>query len=791
MNLVTGAIGSLGPKLLQLLGDEYKLQSGLKSQVKFLVEELESVHAALRKVADVPWDQIDEPVKIWARQVRESSYDMEDVLDTFLVRVDSTKPTDPSKLKRAMKKMANLFSKGKSRRDIAVAIEDIKKQLQIVAERRARYKVDEIVARPVETVDPRLAFMYTKVTKLVGIGKALGDIISILETTKKVSIVGIGGLGKTTLAKASYDKLSSKYDYKAFVSVGRNPNLAKVFKDILYGLNKREYENIHNTRRGVDLLIGELREFLENKRYLIVIDDVWETSTWDLIETALVMESNCDNRVITTTRIVDIAKKAGDVYNMEPLSEAYSKELFCTRMGKDKTDDQLASKATEKILKKCGGIPLSIITIASLLVDKPVVEWYMVYDSIGFGPEGKNQLVDDMRKILLFSYYDLPPYLKTCLLHLSIYPEDTEIVKDEVIWQWIGEGFINTEDGKVLFQVAETYFNQLINKSMIQPVYHEYDGCVYRCRVHDMVLDLICILATEENFAKKLERVHQEHWSSPSQRSSAACVRRLALHGGSNQGQNSNLQPAEVAHLRHLGLSGTPVDELPRDIRNLVHLQSLHVGGTGLKELPPTVDELSNLMYLRLDDGIEVLPWLGKLTSLQVLKYGRYQSSTFAELGKLTKLRILWIVLDEVEVRDVKALVESLHHLRNIEDFYFSAPVQRGVAPFAWEPPRQIREFGWEAMSLPRLPVWLNPKRVPHLSFLELKLKAFEAQDMDILGSLPELRCLLLSLDMESIVSWTFPGGRLFPNLKIMRLKGIRVENVHLLELKNVRVFQA
>ncbi|TVU40172.1 hypothetical protein EJB05_13623, partial [Eragrostis curvula] len=344
----------------------------------------------------------------------------------------------------------------------------------------------------------------------------------------------------------------------------------------------------------------------------------------------------------------------------------------------------------------------------------------------------------------------------------------------------------------------------------------------------------------KKTLQKNLERVHQEHWSSPSQRSSAACVRRLALHGGSNQGQNSNLQPAEVAHvrsinaflspiismmpplssfqvlrvlslkkgrqgcefrhlgkllqLRHLGLSGTPVDELPRDIRNLVHLQSLDVDGTGLKELPPTVGELSNLMYLHLDLGTEVLPWLGKLTSLQVLKFGRYRSSTVAELGKLTELRILWITFQEVEERDVKALVESLHHLQKIEDFNFGARKLMGLgslATFAWEPPRQIREFGWNGISLPRLPVWLNPKRVPHLSYLNLSLKTFEALDMDILGSLPELRTLLLSLDMESIVSWTFPDGRLFLNLKIMRLEGIRVENVHLLELKNVRVSHA
>jgi disease resistance protein RPM1 len=113
MVLVTGAIGSIGPRLLELLKDEYKLQRGLQKQVKFLSDELESVHTALLKVAEVPWDQLDEQVKIWARQVRDESYEMEDVLDTFLVRVEDHGPAKKGRLKRALKKMGGLFSKGK------------------------------------------------------------------------------------------------------------------------------------------------------------------------------------------------------------------------------------------------------------------------------------------------------------------------------------------------------------------------------------------------------------------------------------------------------------------------------------------------------------------------------------------------------------------------------------------------------------------------------------------------------------------------------------------------------
>ena len=216
MSVVTGALGSLGPKLLQLLHGEYKLQKGVRKQVESLSRELDSIYPFLHKVSDVPWDQLDEQVKLWAREVREASYDMEDVLDTFLVRVDGGKNnSDSSSLKLAITKLGELFSKAKARRDIAAKIMDITKRLEEVANNRQKYKLDEIMCKPLaatSTLDPRLKAMYKEVTQLIGVDKSREELISILnpsqpdddlsdkKITKKVSIVGVGGLGKTTLA---------------------------------------------------------------------------------------------------------------------------------------------------------------------------------------------------------------------------------------------------------------------------------------------------------------------------------------------------------------------------------------------------------------------------------------------------------------------------------------------------------------------------------------------------------------------------------------------------------------
>jgi hypothetical protein len=142
---------------------------------------------------------------------------------------------------------------------------------------------------------------------------------------------------------------------------------------------------------------------------------------------------------------------------------------------------------------------LAIITIASLLVTKNInkLQWYDVCNSIGAGLE-KN--IDNMRKVLSLSYYDMPSHLRTCLLYLSMFPEDYEIDKDRLIRLWMAEGFIQCEREESLFEIGESYLCELVNRSMVQAIYDNSNGRVESCHVHDMVLDLICSLSSEENF---------------------------------------------------------------------------------------------------------------------------------------------------------------------------------------------------------------------------------------------------------------------------------------------------
>ncbi|VAH00686.1 unnamed protein product [Triticum turgidum subsp. durum] len=280
MELVTGAMGSLLPKLGKLLLEEYKLHKGVKENIEDLRKELESMNAALVKIDEVPRDQLDRQDKLWADDVRDLSYKIEDVVDKFLVHVDgdgTQQPHDNSgRFKELKNKMISLFKKGKNHHRIADAVKEIKEQLQEVAARRDRNKV--VVPNPTEpiVIDSCLQALYAEATELVGIyGKRDQELMSLLsmegddasnKRLKKVSIVGFGGLGKTTLARAVYDKIKGDFDCRAFVPVGQTPDMKKVLRDILIDLG-----NSHSDLAILDAnqLIKKIHEFLENKRIIM------------------------------------------------------------------------------------------------------------------------------------------------------------------------------------------------------------------------------------------------------------------------------------------------------------------------------------------------------------------------------------------------------------------------------------------------------------------------------------------------------------------------------------------
>ncbi|VAI00074.1 unnamed protein product [Triticum turgidum subsp. durum] len=405
---------------------------------------------------------------------------------------------------------------------------------------------------------------------------------------------------------------------------------------------------------------------------------------------------------------------ASEVYKLQPLSLDLSKDLFHRRLSCAAIEwpNHLPAEVYDKILHKCGGVPLAIITIASLLGGKPVELWSKVYTSIGFGDED-NEDVENTRKILLFSYYDLPCHLKTCLLYLSIYPEDHLIEKDSLIWKWVAEGFIQEEPGVGLFEIGERYFNELVNKSMIMPVEEAlylgmemHVGAITGCRVHDMMLDMICVLSKEEKFVTVLDTDEQYTTSHCNDRRlavqyivrplaststlqarslialcniemlpSLSCfeaLRVLALEGPYDSHHPSHLEHVgKLVHLRHLKLSSMDIGELPKEIGYLKFLLVLDLGRNSISELPESIGRLSQLKCLNIcETDIEVPYWIGNLTSLEELSLGEVDDDNFVtELGKLTELRKLYIsgILKLSNDRAMNGWAESVAKVSKIQ----------------------------------------------------------------------------------------------------------------------------
>ncbi|KAM3405485.1 hypothetical protein ACQJBY_008147 [Aegilops geniculata] len=799
MAVLVGALPSVLTKLGKLLLGEYKLQSGLKGDVMFLQAELERMHAALENVSNVPMDELDKQVRLWASEVRELSYKIEDSLDDFMARLQRREPASTHGLRQFFGSCLDLLTRAKVRHQIATDIKDIKKGVEEAGKRRDRYSVQGRVPVPAAaaTRDPRLLFRYNNVADLVGTEEAKNEIVERLtqqqHETSYVSIVGFGGLGKTTIANLVCEELKAQFDCTAFVAVSQNYDPKRIFKQLLYQFDKVEYSGINEATRDETQLIDELKDYLRNKRYFIVVDDIWNTEAWEVIRCALV-ENGYENRVIATTRILDVANKVGGTYKLKPLPSDASKILFHGRIfGTENGCPEYLVNLSETLLKKCGGVPLAIITIAALLANKKgdIREWHKLRDSVGTGLDDSHDMMK-MRKILALSYYHLPNYLKTCLVYLNVFPEDSFIDRDQLIWRWICEGFIHGEQGENLFEVGESYFNELVNRGMIQPVGFDIYNTATGCCVHDMVLDLISSICIEENFAtvlydkkatsvmatSKVRRLSLQLQDAVMPQGtkilshvrsltvSEHCVvkmpplscfpglRVLDLEGDLGQQRHTLKHLGSLCKLRYLGLRGAHISELPKEVGGLQLLEMLNI--RGLERMPSSVGQLKNLICLHVGECCTIPPGvIGELESLQELsEIGLSRSPhTAKELRRLTKLRVLCMRLEDMPDESLKVcLLESLCKLENLQKLSISAVynfgghnsveyIGEGWAP----PPRNIRELDVPFGSFPYLPSWISPPNLRELSILHINVDQLRQEDLDILGRLPALRSLHLS----------------------------------------------
>ncbi|CAL4898485.1 unnamed protein product [Urochloa decumbens] len=788
----TGVISTLLPKLSRLIEGEYKLQKGVKRKIKFLKDELTSMQTLLGKLSDKE-ETLDVQAKDWRNKVCELSYDIEDCIDLLTHKISQGIGAEVNFVKKTASKIKNIWSRHK----IDSLIEELNARAQKVSDCHLRYKFDDPATNfsQVVQIDPRLPAQ-----RLVGIDGPREEIIDWLnkddyaQQLKVVSIVGFGGLGKTTLAKQVYQKIKGQFHCSCFVPVSRNPNIAKILADMLKELKNQQ--SCLDPSDDVRQLIDKLRAFLTHKRYFIIVDDIWSTQAWELVKSAL-PENNLNSRIITTTRIVSVAESccsslAGHVHNIQPLRDQQSQQLFFKRVfGNTSSCPPHLEEISHGILQKCHGLPLAIITIASLLTGKSNKDrWEQVYKSISsaFSYPG-------MRDILLLSYYDLPHHLKTCLLYLSMFPEDYMIKREELIWRWIAEGFIAEVKGQTVDQVAENYFNELVNRSLIQPVGIMYDGRADGCRVHDMVLELIVLLSAEGNFASIVEKqsynggghmirrlsVQSEHvgdevmqeimdkWSQ---------IRSISFYGLQEQGiphlkELYSLRVLDFDYSSHIGnqhvkyigsffqltflrINCREVTELPEGIGDLRYLQTLDIQRSGIEKLPPSIGRLQKLVRLFVSYSVELPDEIEDLQALQELPITYYNSSIkFVEtLRRLTKLKTLGLDMPHRQElgcdtgRYEEAFKSSLaamgkHGLQSL-NISKSNILEEELMDILCCTIPCLRELVIEGTGITRLSKQMVS--LVNVTYLRLFMERIKQEDLCILGGIPALLSFNLSV---------------------------------------------
>ncbi|CAD5181600.1 unnamed protein product [Musa acuminata subsp. malaccensis] len=467
----------------------------------------------------------------------------------------------------------------------------------------------------------------------------------------EIAIVGFGGLGKTTLAMQVFESLKvtgSHFHAYAWIAVSQSYKVEVLLRSIIRQLSISVQQIQH-----VLQLSASNQDIEVDKRYLIVLDDTWEISAWDSFKAALPYNRN-GSRIIVTTRNKTVAHTC------------CSHNSFCNHIHEGQP---LSTR------QKCDGLPLAIVTIAGALAAKPKKtpdEWRKLHDHLGIELETNDSLKNINRVLLLLSYNDLPYHLKPCFLYLSIFTEDYEIDRKRLVRRWIAEGLLNGRRGMSDEEVAEGYFNELIDRSLIQPSKIDVVGKVKTRREN-----FVTVLSEHSTMIphNKVRRLAQQGESTIKDDLYLSQIRSLTtfgnvipLHDYGKMRLLRVLDLEECRSLRHVHLKNIGklfllnflslrnsrcIKKLPGSIGGLSNLQFLDVRETDIQKLPRAVVKLQRLAYLRgswFYGGLRLPKGIRKMKGLQSLGViTGTDAAVLREIGELTQLKKLSVVQIKIQ----------------------------------------------------------------------------------------------------------------------------------------------
>ncbi|KAG5138410.1 hypothetical protein JHK82_023141 [Glycine max] len=781
-------------------------------------------------------------LKAKVKQLVETSFCMEDIVDEYTIHEERQLADDPGCASLPCKAI-DFVKTTASRLQFAYMNQDVKSEFRGIKERNKTEDCSQIQSSrgPQKTTfdNLRLAPLLLKEAEVVGFDSPRDTLerwlIEGREKLTVVSVVGMGGSGKTTLAQKVFDKVKTHFTRHVWITVSQSyitEELLLKFLEVLLKFLEAEKgkdpsQSVYSTMDKASL-IHEVRNRLSCNRYVVVFDDVWDENFWEEMKFALANDDN-GSRIIITTRHREVAESCRtsslvQVHELQPLTDDKSFELFCKKAFGSELDghcpNNLKGIATE-IVRKCGGLPLAIVATGGLLSCKSTDarEWQRFSENLS-SELGKNPRLTPVIKILGLSYYDLPYHLKPCFLYFGIYPEDYEVGCGRLILQWVAEGFVKSDEGaQTLEDVAEKYLNELIQRSLVQVSSFTRFGKIKRCRVHDVVREMI---------RQKNQDLIFCHSASESENlSKSGMIRRLTIASGSNNltggVESSNIrslhvfsddelseslvksmptkyrllrvlqfEPPPIMHdyvprieslgdlsfLRYLSFRSLHIFNLPQLIGELHNLETLDLRQTGVFKMPREIYKLKKLRHL-LGYCLQICSGIGDLTSLQTLHDVdiRYNTAEVVKgLEKLTQLRVLGLRQTEPAFRIfLCSLINKMQHLEKLSifrhadykmdldlDFDVFAPVLQKVRLAG-----RLKEF----------PNWVA--KLQNLVTLYLVWTELTHDPLPLLKDLPNLTHLCM-------INKAYHGEVLqFPNRGFLNLKQILLAK-DLIELKSI-----
>ncbi|KAI3464106.1 hypothetical protein Pfo_020769 [Paulownia fortunei] len=556
--------------------------------LEFAYKEVQSLQQVLKRL-DSSSSSRSERVNALDGQIREAACELEDVLESHV----SNQFLSQSEESLGYDEGCSLIDLEEVRQEIKFFSETVKK----IEEEYIEELSNPLPEEEDDAVPSRIDFGQNK-SKMVGLSDEFPDIRTqllfsgslLIPRTTVVSLVGMAGIGKTTLAKEIFEDplILSHFHCRAWVTVGPKYQLEEILQDILAQVNPNIDKII--LTQGEERLANLKRmmsESLKGRRFLIVLDDVWKRI-----------------RVLLTTRLQEVASAAASLYcdyKLRFLNKEESWYLLREKVfGEESCPPQL-EKAGKKIADNCEGLPLTIVTVAELLskAEKTPEYWNKV-------AEKENSVFmdavhDQMSKVLLPSYNYLPQHLKSCFLYLGVFPLNDETPLSKLIKLWSAEGFLEPYPSQPVEYSAVKCLEELVSKSLVIVLHKNsissFSSSTYEiktCSLHSVFWHL-CNRQAEKNKFSYVINSYADGLAEGIKSQRRLCIHNNILFGIKDV-YNSCTFSAMHWLLRVLDALTIRFYEFPIQVLKLVRLRYLSLTCNG--KLPPSISKLRNLHFL-------------------------------------------------------------------------------------------------------------------------------------------------------------------------------------------------